>query len=176
MHSVKKNPHAVSLGRLGGLVGGPARAKVLGAKRRREIATRAGLARSAALSAVQRATLARRAARARWSVAGAVKSGADAPQAVRRLLKSYEPSALDWSDPNHRYVIVRELLLRGDLDAARWLKKVLSRSQVRALVRSHHGAGANEPDREKLRQSLGLSFEEIPRRPYLGFVWPSRRS
>jgi hypothetical protein len=171
---MKKNPHAVALGRLGGLVGGPARAKALGAKRRREIAARAGSARTTALSAAARASLARGAARARWSAARAVKSGADAPQSVRRLLKSYEPSALDWSEPDHRYVIVREILLRGDEDAARWLKKVLSRSQVRALVRGHQGAGANEPDRERLRQKLGLSVEEIPRRPYLGFAWPSR--
>ena len=36
-----KDPHAVALGRLGGLKGGPARAKVLTAQRRREIARRA---------------------------------------------------------------------------------------------------------------------------------------
>lgn len=171
---VKKNPHAVALGRLGGLVGGPARAKVLSAKRRREIATRAGSARATALSAAERATLARRAARARWSAARSVKSGADAPQSVRRLLKSYEPSDLDWSEPDHRYVIVREILLRGDEDAARWLRMVLNRNQVRALVRRYGGAGANEPDRERLRRELGLSVEEIPRRPYLGFQWPSQ--
>ena len=34
----EKNPHAVALGRLGGLKGGKARAKKLSAKRRREIA------------------------------------------------------------------------------------------------------------------------------------------
>jgi len=34
----KKDPHAVALGRLGGLKGGPARAKKLSAKRRSEIA------------------------------------------------------------------------------------------------------------------------------------------
>ena len=36
-----KNPHAVALGRLGGLRGGKARAKALTAKRRSEIAKRA---------------------------------------------------------------------------------------------------------------------------------------
>lgn len=40
-----KNPAAVSLGRLGGLVGGPARARKLSATRRREIAQKAGKAR-----------------------------------------------------------------------------------------------------------------------------------
>jgi len=38
---VPKNPSAVALGRLGGLKGGPARAAVLSAQRRRDIARRA---------------------------------------------------------------------------------------------------------------------------------------
>lgn len=40
-----KNPAAVSLGRLGGLKGGKARAKALSAKERRAIASKAGRAR-----------------------------------------------------------------------------------------------------------------------------------
>jgi len=36
-----KNPHAVALGRLGGLKGGPARAKKLSKKKRSEIARKA---------------------------------------------------------------------------------------------------------------------------------------
>lgn len=40
-----KNPAAVELGRLGGLKGGPARAKKLTAKQRREIAKKAATAR-----------------------------------------------------------------------------------------------------------------------------------
>lgn len=40
-----KNVHAVALGRLGGVKGGPARAKALTAQRRREIARRAIQAR-----------------------------------------------------------------------------------------------------------------------------------
>jgi hypothetical protein len=40
-----KNPAAVSLGRLGGLKGGTARAKALTAKRRKAIASKAGKAR-----------------------------------------------------------------------------------------------------------------------------------
>jgi hypothetical protein len=38
---IPKDPHAVALGRLGGLKGGPARAKALSAQRRREIARQA---------------------------------------------------------------------------------------------------------------------------------------
>jgi hypothetical protein len=41
----QKNPYAASLGRLGGLKGGPARAQKLSAKRRREIAAKAARAR-----------------------------------------------------------------------------------------------------------------------------------
>ena len=41
----EKNPHAAALGRLGGLKGGHARAAVLTAKRRHEIAVRAARAR-----------------------------------------------------------------------------------------------------------------------------------
>jgi hypothetical protein len=40
-----KNPHAVALGRLGGLKGGKARAKSLTAKRRKEIAEKAAQTR-----------------------------------------------------------------------------------------------------------------------------------
>ena len=40
-----KNPHAVALGKLGGKKGGPARAKKLSAKRRKQIAKRAANAR-----------------------------------------------------------------------------------------------------------------------------------
>jgi len=40
-----KNPAAVSLGRLGGLVGGKARAKKLSPERRKEIARQASLKR-----------------------------------------------------------------------------------------------------------------------------------
>jgi hypothetical protein len=43
-----KNPHAVALGRLGGLKGGPARAKKLTKKQRSEIAKKAAAARWAA--------------------------------------------------------------------------------------------------------------------------------
>lgn len=40
-----KNPHAVALGRLGGLKGGPARAKKLSKKKRSDIAQKAATAR-----------------------------------------------------------------------------------------------------------------------------------
>jgi hypothetical protein len=45
LQAPKKNPHAVALGRRGGKVGGPARAKALTAKERSEIALKAARAR-----------------------------------------------------------------------------------------------------------------------------------
>ena len=44
-----KNPHAVALGKLGGLKGGPARAKKLTRKQRSEIAKKAAASRWAAV-------------------------------------------------------------------------------------------------------------------------------
>ena len=41
----QKNPHAVALGRLGGLRGGKARAEKLSAKKRKEIARKAAISR-----------------------------------------------------------------------------------------------------------------------------------
>jgi hypothetical protein len=41
----EKNPHAVALGKLGGLKGGPARAKKLSAEERKEVARKAAKAR-----------------------------------------------------------------------------------------------------------------------------------
>jgi hypothetical protein len=168
-----KNPHAVALGRLGGTKGGPARAKVLGAKRRREIAHKAGLARARALSPADRQALALRAAAARWAERPAILTAADAPVTVRRLLKSYDVTALKWAEPDHRYAIVRAILVKGDAQATRWLRKALRPTEVRELVQRYHGAGCNEPERQKLRKQLRLTVNDIPERPYLGFQWPT---
>src|SRR5262249_378533 len=51
-----------------------------------------------------------------WTERGLV-SAADAPECVRRLLKSYEPKALLWAKPSHRYIVVGEILTRGDAGA-----------------------------------------------------------
>lgn len=166
-----KNVHAVALGRLGGAKGGQARAKVLSATRRREIARDAGAARAQALSATERKESSRRAAFARWAPKFTIDTAADAPVAVRRLLKSYDPTALHWSSPNDRYAIVREIVLKGDHEAQAWLGGLLRPAQVRELVRSYRGAGCNEPDRARLRKILRLSRSDIPVRPYVGFRW-----
>ncbi len=168
-----KNPHAVALGRLGGTKGGPARARVLSARRRREIAHNAGLARVRTLSRREREALALRAATARWANRSPILTAAEAPETVRRLLKSYDVAALKWAESDHRYAIVREILVRGDDQAARWLHKVLRRAEIRELVRRYRGAGCNEPERQKLRKEFRLTVDDIPSRPYLGFKWPA---
>ncbi len=165
-----KNPHAVALGRLGGAKGGHARAKVLSAERRQQIASKAGEARARALSSLKRKEIARHAAVVRWA-RPAIVTGLDAPETVRRLLKTYDPSDLIWERPDDRYAIVREILVRGEDKARRWLRMILRRSEVRELVRQYRGAGCSEPERRKLRNELALTSDDIPVRPYLGFQW-----
>ena len=66
----KKNPHAVALGRLGGLKGGPARAEQLSREELSAIGRKAGLVggkrRAEALTAKRRQEIAQKAAKARW--------------------------------------------------------------------------------------------------------------
>jgi hypothetical protein len=146
---------------------------VLSAKRRREIAQKAGLARARALSRPDRRALALRGASARWANRTPIATAAEAPVAVQRLLKSYDVAALKWGEPDHRYAIVREILARGDGHAVRWLRKALRPAELRELVQRYRGAGCNEPERQRLRRKLGLTVNDIPGRPYLGFKWPA---
>jgi hypothetical protein len=71
MPKPKKNPHAVALGRLGGLKGGHARAAVLTTEEMQEIARKGGLvgghARMASLTPKKRSALAAKGAAARWA-------------------------------------------------------------------------------------------------------------
>ena len=97
-------------------------------------------------------------------------TAADAPEPVRKLLKSYEPKALRWSIPGHRYEIVVAVLTRGNDQAKQWLWSALSRDQARKLVRKFRGAGCAEPARVLLRRQLKLSKIDVPTRPYLGFA------
>lgn len=155
----------MALGKLGGAKGGRARAARLTSLRRREIARDGALARAASLSATSRSEIARKAARTRWTR----DTAADAPEAVRRLLKSYDPARLRWQTPNDRYAIVRAILVNGDSEARTWLRSRLADGEVRELVRSFGGAGCNEPERARLRAELGLTTTHIPQRDYLGF-------
>jgi hypothetical protein len=159
-----KNPHAVALGRLGGVKGGLARAKALSPRRRSEIAKQAGAARALSLSAAERQAVARRAAAARWTPKSRIVTAAEAPAVVRRLLDSYDPGQLRWAKVNHRYVIVREVLLRGDDRAVRWLRGLLFPRQLRELIRRFRGAGCTDSERQKLRAALYLTVRDIPAR------------
>jgi hypothetical protein len=165
-----KNPHAVALGKLGGAKGGHARSAALSSRRRQEIARVAGTARWQAVPFEDRAAIARTAALVRWRRAAETLTAAAAPVAVRRLLKTYDPAALRWAERDDRHVIVREILLRGDAVANRWLRRKLSRLEVRSLIRAYAGAGCNEPDRAVLRKKLNLTVKDLPVRPFLGFA------
>lgn len=89
----------------------------------------------------------------------------DAPASVRRVLEDFDPAALVWADPDHRYVIVRESLIRGDRRAVRWLRSVLPHREIRELVRRNRGTGCNESERQRLRKKLRLTPKDIPVRP-----------
>jgi hypothetical protein len=95
-----------------------------------------------------------------------VGTALDAPASVRRVLSGYKPGALVWADPDHRYVIVRASLVRGDRSAVRWLRSVLRPGEIRELVRRNRGTGCNESERQKLRKALRLSSTDIPVRPF----------
>jgi hypothetical protein len=168
-----KNPHAVALGKLGGAKGGLARAATLPARRRHEIARDAGIARWKGLTAEERRIVARLAASARWRKAAENLTAADAPLAVQRLLKTDDPRSLRWANRDDRHAIVREILVRGDASAKRWLSRKLSRNEIRELIAEYRGAGSSEPDRQILRKKLGLTTSELPIRPHLGFQWHS---
>jgi hypothetical protein len=84
---------------------------------------------------------------------------------VRRVLEAYDPGTLVWADPDHRYVIVRESLIRGDRRAVRWLRSVLRPAEIRELVRRNRGSGCNELERQQLRKTLRLTSTDIPVRP-----------
>lgn len=148
----------------------------------RAAASSRGIAVSAVLDELVRAALpslrpaqGRRATSSSWrarsgSEGKAPLTTADAPEAVRKLLKSYDPKALQWTDAGHRYEVVLAILTRGGDEAKAWLWSVLSRAEVRELVRRYRGAGCAEPDRAKLRRLLGLSTVDVPVRPYVGLV------
>jgi hypothetical protein len=103
-------------------------------------------------------------------------TAAEAPESVRRLLKSYSPNALRWAIPEERYEVVVAVLLRGEPAARAWLDTMLGEADLRGLVAEFRGAGCAEPDRQRLREQLGLTTAEIPRRPYLGFTMGGRRA
>jgi hypothetical protein len=118
------------------------------------------------MSKAQRSAAARNAARARWAHMHQIETAIDAPEAVRRLLKTYDPALLKWSVANDRYAVVREILVRGDEDARRWLERVLTRKQIRELVRDCAGVGCSELERARLRRALRLTVRDIPTRSH----------
>jgi hypothetical protein len=169
-----KNVHAVALGKLGGAKGGRARAHALSPRRRRAIAELGGHARARSLTASRRRRIAKRAAQARWARARIV-TAADAPEVVQQLLKTYDLAALQWAVADHRYAVVREILLRGAPEARAWLARMLRREEVRALLREYRGAGCTEPERKRLRQQFRLTTDALPERWHIPALWEDDR-
>ena len=106
-----KNPHAVALGRIGGLKGGPAR--------------------FAALSAEQRSQLARRAAASRWQ--------GQLPELLRSLFWDYPFDELRL--PEHRSEVLMKVLSYGTPDQIAWARRRFGDPQIRRWIRERKGRG-----------------------------------
>ena len=108
-----KNPHAVALGRLGGLRGGPS----------------GGRARAAALTPARRRQIARDAARARWSL----------PQAFAPLFPGYAFAKIVL--PEQTDLVMLHILSRGGLEHRRWLDRRFGASRIRSWIVNRKGRG-----------------------------------
>ena len=109
-----KNPHAVALGRLGGLSGGK----------------RGGRARAAALSPERRREIARDAARARWR---------GLPALLRPLFPGHRLE--DIVLPQHQDMVMRHVLGRGGPEHIRWLVRRFSDKGIRDWLVARKGRG-----------------------------------
>ncbi|MDP9150304.1 MAG: hypothetical protein M3O36_10235 [Myxococcota bacterium] len=109
-----KNPHAVALGRLGGLKGGSS----------------GGLARAAALPAARRRAIARAAASARWG---------RLPELMRPLFPGYHLESLRL--PDHVDLVMLHVLTRGGAEHKRWLVRRFDDSGIRRWIVQNQGRG-----------------------------------
>jgi hypothetical protein len=111
---VMKNPHAVALGRLGGLKGG----------------RKGGRARAAALSGPRRVQIARAAAAARWG---------RLPQELAVLFPGYRLD--DLSLPRDRNLVMLHVLSQGGRQHKRWLVRRFGGEGVRRWIFDRKGRG-----------------------------------
>jgi hypothetical protein len=108
-----KNPHAVALGRLGGLRGGPI----------------GGPARAAALTPARRRQIARDAARARWGL----------PPSMASLFPGYAFSKIVL--PEQTDLVMLHVLTRGGLEHRRWLARRFGSARIRSWIVNRKGRG-----------------------------------
>ena len=78
---------------------------------------------------------------------------------------------LTWELAEHRYLVVREILDRGGLEARAWLHRTLTDNQLRSLVTEFQGAGMSLELRARVRAELGLSEVDLPPHPRVGMPW-----
>jgi hypothetical protein len=109
-----KNPHAVALGRLGGLKGGPA----------------GGRARASALPPARRVEIAREAARARWT---------GISPALSDLFPGYRIQ--DLTLPRDVDLVMLHVLTRGGPEHRSWLIRRFGNQGIRNWIREHRGRG-----------------------------------
>src|SRR5579862_4813443 len=109
-----KNPHAVALGRLGGLKGGPA----------------GGRARAVALSSPRRKQIAGLGAAARWG---------KLPELLRILFPGYKLENLKL--PDDADLVMLHVLTRGGEEHRRWLVRRFGDPDIRRWLLKNRGRG-----------------------------------
>lgn len=91
------------------------------------------------------------------------------PLHIARYLKSYDLEALDPDNPRDLYFIAIEILNKGDAADREWIFKRMCRAELRALFKEQAGLGMSEEQRQRVREVLDLSTEDIPVRYSFGW-------
>ena len=115
MLSSMKNVHAVALGRLGGIKGGP----------------KGGRARALTLSSERRREISRLAASARWS--------GRLPEVLRPLFWDYTFAELRF--PDHMNELIFKVLCHGDAAQLAWLRRRVGDAAIRRWIIKRKGRG-----------------------------------
>jgi hypothetical protein len=110
-----KNPHAVALGRLGGLKGGPT----------------GGRARAASLTPERRAEISRRAAAARWE--------GQLPDLLRPLFWQYRFEDIRLPDATNE--VMMQVISIGRPEHVAWLRRRFGDAGIRRWIRARKGRG-----------------------------------
>lgn len=123
---MKKNPHAVALGRLGGRVGGPARARCLSTR--------------------ERATIAREAAMARWSTrpGNLIRKDRQLKLPAKLLGSAFTLHDIKkYRLPRDFEAVVMTILSGGTQVQKNWLCQMFGREAVAQVVRRWRGSFLN---------------------------------
>ncbi|MEI7463585.1 MAG: hypothetical protein WCK03_04305 [Candidatus Taylorbacteria bacterium] len=66
------------------------------------------------------------------------------PQFVKACLWSYDVEKMDFSLPNHRRILIQNILNRGTSDAVSWLKENFSEDQITEVIKESSNSSWNK--------------------------------